>query len=217
VPGGKTDTYENTALDAVFGSGTPTNIHVALHTGDPGANGATGEASYTGYARKQVTNNATNFPAASSGQKNLATQQDFAAAGSGITPVRAIAWSAWDSTSGGVCFYVGFLVDFGVWALADPTANNFTKRAHGFSNNQQVRAFSIEGLADDPGGLTMITQIYHVVNQATDTFQLSLTSGGSAIDITSMGYAEICLDRSKEIGPSDVPRFLANQLIIREA
>jgi hypothetical protein len=217
MPGGKTDTYENTALDNVFGSGTPANIHLALYTADPGPEGANNEATYTGYARKSVVNNSTNFPAASSGQKNLATQQDFAAAGSAISPVDVIAWAAFSAATGGTCFYVGFLVDFGVWALADETANNFTKRAHGLTNNTVVRAFSIEGLADDPGGVTLITQKYFVVNSATDTFQLSLTSGGSAIDITSKGYVEVCPDKSKQVSANDVVRFLANQLIIREA
>lgn len=54
-------------LDAIFGSGAPTNIIVCLMTGPLPAfpTGADVDAlapSYTGYAHKSVTNNDTNFP-----------------------------------------------------------------------------------------------------------------------------------------------------------
>ena len=56
-------------LDAVFGSGTPASFFVCLLSEAPPAN-PTGaqidaiELDATGYAHKEITNNATNFPAA---------------------------------------------------------------------------------------------------------------------------------------------------------
>lgn len=54
--------------------------------------------------------------------------------------------------------------------------------AHGLSNGDRLR-LTTTGTA--PGGLS--ERNYYVVNKTTDTLQVSLTSGGSAVDITSTG------------------------------
>jgi len=61
------NTYAKQNLDQDLGSGTPTTWFVALLTTMPADGDATGlvEVSWTGYARQPVTNNNTNFPAAS--------------------------------------------------------------------------------------------------------------------------------------------------------
>lgn len=66
--------YANTLLDQLYGSGTPATLYFALFTSAPAADG-TGGTEVTGgsYARVAVTNNATNFPAAASGQKSNGT------------------------------------------------------------------------------------------------------------------------------------------------
>lgn len=62
---------QNLDLDARYGSGTPATIYVALSTADPTADASgLAEPSGNGYARLAVTNNATNFPAASAGAKS---------------------------------------------------------------------------------------------------------------------------------------------------
>ena len=60
----------NLALDAIFGSGTPSSIYVGLVQSFSGDT-PTGEPTIgtNGYTREAITNNATNFPAASSGAK----------------------------------------------------------------------------------------------------------------------------------------------------
>lgn len=55
------------------------------------------------------------------------------------------------------------------------------KTAHGL-NNGDVVTFTTTGVL--PGTLS-INQPYYVVNKATDTFEVSLTSGGTAIDTSS--------------------------------
>jgi hypothetical protein len=51
-------------LDFVFGSGFPVSFDLGLSTNTLDDTGVTGEPSGGGYARLTITNNATNFPAA---------------------------------------------------------------------------------------------------------------------------------------------------------
>lgn len=63
---GASDAFERELLNLRFGSGTPTNWFVGLSRADPNDDG-TGFNEPTGigsYARVQVVNNVTNFPAA---------------------------------------------------------------------------------------------------------------------------------------------------------
>jgi hypothetical protein len=79
----------------------------------------------------------------------------------------------------------GLVKSFGTCNAADVTANTVSSAAHGLANTNQVLVYNVfaETL---PAGLTEGTT-YFVVGAATDTFQLALTSGGSAIDITGVG------------------------------
>ena len=68
---------------------------------------------------------------------------------------------------------------------ADSSTDTFTANGHGYNNNDEVRVRSRGGLVS--AGLTAETVKYFVVNKTTNTFQLSATSGGSAINITNAG------------------------------
>lgn len=64
-----TDTWEKKILDAIFGntalSGVPATLYVGLLTAAPSDDGSgVSEPSGNGYARVAVTNNTTNWPAA---------------------------------------------------------------------------------------------------------------------------------------------------------
>ncbi len=95
---------ENEILDHVFGAAAytaPATIYVSLHTGDPGETGAS-EATGSGYARKDVTNNATNFPAAASGAKANGVAVTFAAAtGDWSTAANMTYFGLWDASTAG--------------------------------------------------------------------------------------------------------------------
>lgn len=71
----------NAILDALYGSGSPATLYIALYTSTPGPDG-TGGTEVTGgsYARKAVTNNDTNWPDAVDGVKENGTPITFAAA-----------------------------------------------------------------------------------------------------------------------------------------
>lgn len=71
------DSMENAVLDWLFGSGSPASYDLAVSSTTPADNGTNiTEPSTGGYARLNITNNVTNFPAASGGTKvNGATFQ----------------------------------------------------------------------------------------------------------------------------------------------
>lgn len=94
--------YLEDVLDFYWGGVTPVapdapgTWYVGLFTVVPADAGTGGtEASYTGYARQAVTNNATEWPAAASGVKSNANPIDFGVAGSGPTALVAVGF--WDS------------------------------------------------------------------------------------------------------------------------
>lgn len=67
---------------------------------------------------------------------------------------------------------------------ADAGTDKITLSAHHLNNGDEVKF----GGTTVPGGLTAGTW-YYVVNKATNDFQVALTYGGSAIDLTSTGTA----------------------------
>ncbi len=67
---------------------------------------------------------------------------------------------------------------------ADAGTDTLTSTAHGWINDERLFVYNSGGAL--PSGLSAETR-YWVVNKATDTFQLSATQGGAAIDITDAG------------------------------
>lgn len=62
---------ENAALDALLGAAAPATVYLCVYSAAPTAAG--GGTEITNLARLAVTNNATNWPAASSGAKSNGT------------------------------------------------------------------------------------------------------------------------------------------------
>jgi len=80
MAGSKSDYLENKVLDHVLGGGDytrPATVYVALYTAAPSDAGGGTEVSGGSYARVAVTNNSTNFPAASGGAKSNGTEITF--------------------------------------------------------------------------------------------------------------------------------------------
>ena len=111
----------------------------------------------------------------------------------------SVAWIGfWDALTGG---------NFqGMWpnasgasafAFAVPSSTGvFLAPGSGYAAGQQLVAFATGGSAL-PSGVTAGT-IYYVISPTTDTFQLSATSGGSALSITSdgSGYVQAIVTES---------------------
>lgn len=80
MAGSKSNTLENALLDHVLGGGDytrPATVYIALYTAAPTDAGGGTEVTGGSYARASVTNNATNWPAASGGAKSNGTEITF--------------------------------------------------------------------------------------------------------------------------------------------
>lgn len=100
---------EDELLDHVFGGGDytrPATLYISLHTGDPGETGAN-EVSGGSYGRASVTNNNTNFPAASGGAKANGAEIAFPTPSAGWGTVSHA--GVWDASSGGNFLWGGGL------------------------------------------------------------------------------------------------------------
>lgn len=177
-------TAKNVMLDALDESATQIT-HVGAHTlTDPGTgtNANSGEVIGGSYARVAAT-----WAAAASEQKS----------NSGVLTIEIPAGTTvgfitgWNASSGNTNNYRGYWPVNGsarAFATVDSsgvTNNAVQSAAHGLSNDDRVMVCNVLGTSL-PTGLTQGT-IYYVVNTATDTFKLSTTSGGSAVDITAQG------------------------------
>ena len=106
MAGSKSDYLENKVLDAVLGQvslpSIPT-VWVGLYTVAPTDAGGGTEVSGGAYERKSVTNNVTNFPAASGGAKSNGTEIIFVeATGSWGT---VLAFGIFDAVTAGNLLY----------------------------------------------------------------------------------------------------------------
>lgn len=69
------------------------------------------------------------------------------------------------------------------YTITATVADTITAKGHSYENGDIVRLTTTDAL---PAGLSVGVD-YYIINKSTDTFQLSATSGGSAIDITTVG------------------------------
>lgn len=96
------DFLENKLLDHAFGNAAyaaPATLHVALFTVAPSDSGGGTEVTGGGYTRLPVTNNATNFPAASGGAKTNGIDFTFPTTSASWGTIVAV--GLFDASSGG--------------------------------------------------------------------------------------------------------------------
>lgn len=102
MAGSFSDFLENELLDHVLGNAAytaPATVYIALYTAAPTDAGGGTEVSGGSYARLSVTNNATNWPAASAGAKDNGVALTFAAATASWGTV--VAFGIFDAVSAG--------------------------------------------------------------------------------------------------------------------
>lgn len=186
------DTARNTALDALDEAATAGIKYIGIHTlTDPGTGATANAGEATGgspaYARLAVT-----WGAAATGQKTGSSGTltfDVPAGTYGF-------FTMWNAVTGNVSGnYQGHIPFGGSSALkgffsTDTTLTNdqLFSVAHGMSDGDRVILYNVfsETL---PTGVSEGT-IYYVVNSATNTFKVSTTQGGTAVDITALGGGE---------------------------
>lgn len=165
---------------ATLATAPPTDTTPGVST-NAAATEATGGS--PAYARQAVV-----WGAASSGVKSNtgALTHDVPAGTYGF-------YTYWNASSGNTSNFRGFSVfggaspkvGFGTVDSADVTANTITSNGHGLVNTDRVILYNVVG-ETIPAGITE-GGAYFVVGSTTDTFQISLTSGGAAVDLTGQG------------------------------
>ncbi len=167
---GLTTARANAVLDSELNS-----TYLGFFTTAPDANGTSGvECDYTSYARVAVT-----WASASARSKaNSAVAQCPLKTGGADDTV--VAWGLFDAASAGnlKCWGRAVGTPKSFVALA---SNTITCPAHTWTDDQPVILMSIPG-ESLPSGVTEGT-VYYLISVTTDTFQISATVGGSAVDI----------------------------------
>lgn len=162
-----------TGRNNLLTNGLTSFTHVGAYT-DLGSTEVTGGS----YARQAVTWTA----AASSVRDNNATLSIPIPAG-----VTVLVGGVWDALTVGNSqgfFQIGSTAR-GVGTVVTAAGDAISSNGHGLANTNRVFVSTVAGEAL-PAGLSATT-LYFVVGATTDTFQLSLTSGGAAVDITALG------------------------------
>lgn len=180
---------QNICLDALDEANATGVKFIGVHasSGDPGTSTNAAGTEATGgspaYARQAVT-----FGAAASGQKSNSATLTF------DVPAGTYAYfSMFDHVTANTGNYKGYVPFGGAstvkgFAASDVIANDkFFSAGHGLSNTQTVIIYNVFAESLPTGtGLTEGSLLF-VVGATTDTFQLALTSGGAAIDVTAPG------------------------------
>ncbi len=109
--GGKSDYLENAMLDHILGGGDytrPATVYIALFTTSPVDAGTGGtEVAGNNYSRVSVTNNNTNWPAASAGAKSNGTTITFPTASGSWGTINT--FGIYDASTSGNLLYYGSL------------------------------------------------------------------------------------------------------------
>lgn len=192
------DFAENELLDALVGNGTynTTSPHLALHDGHPAETGAN-EVTGGSYARQPTT-----FSAASGGATSNSTQEDFTS----MPAVTIYFAGLWDAlTVGNFLMAIPLGAGARQLATANSTTDTFTAYGHGWVNDDRI-VVKTGPIGDLPTGLSETT-IYYVVGAATDTFQLSLTQGGGAVNFTADGEVMAFQVEPRVVNSGDTVQF----------
>lgn len=172
--------YSSNGKDVMLDQLGTVAVFASLHSGFPGDTGATEISGGTPpYARKPIT-----WGTAAAGAKANASNPSF-----DVPAGTTIAWlGLWSLITAGT-FYGAFPLGSGAAQPVESDAPTDTLLAenHGLVNGTRVVILHTGAFAI-PGGLTEGT-VYFVVAATTDTFQVSLTSGGAAINITTDSVA----------------------------
>lgn len=201
------DFAENELLDALTGVGSyvTTQAWLSLHDDDPGETGAN-EIAGGSYGRQAV-----DFDPAAGGVAANDAAVEFA----GMPAVTITDAGLWDDeTAGNFLAAVPLGAAARGFAAAIASSDAFTSPAHGLSDNDRVRFRAVSGVGTLPTGLSEST-LYYVVSAATDTFEVSLTQGGAAVNFTTDGDVMWIRVVPRAVTAGDAVRFPAGNLTLR--
>jgi hypothetical protein len=179
------DLGKNKALDGLDESVTGITYIGVGNITDPGTGANYAGTEATGgspaYARQAVT-----WAAAASGLKSNSGALTF------DVPAGTYAFLLFfNAVSGNTNNFLGYapingsVKGFGTVDTAGITSDAIQSAGHGLVDNDRVQLFNVFG-ESLPTGLTEGV-VYHVVTSTTDTFEVSLTSGGASVNLTGQG------------------------------
>jgi hypothetical protein len=179
-----TDACKNALLDSAVAGGLLTTPHLSLHTGFPPAGGNEVTGGSPAYARQPFT-----WSSAASGSKAIAAAELFDVP---ATTVRAVA--VYDALTAGtqkVWLPAGSAARIAISVdAAGVTNNDIFSEAHGLVSTNSVVFWDTYN-AGLPAGLAEDTEYFVIATGITaDTFRVSATLGGAAIDITDEGVGD---------------------------
>lgn len=201
------------AFSSISSWTVPTGLYVGLSTTDPGdTGGGVTEPSTGSYARVSIGTGGTYWQLSGRVLSNKATITFPTATANWGTVYYAVLYDA--STSG------NFLGSMALMTSPVPFVGEYGSTvnkifvsggASTFPNTTQV---VVEGISLPSGLAGAVT--YFVINTTSDNdeFQLSLTSGGSAVSLGSDGWGTLGLDGSQQVRTGNTLSFAASQLSI---
>jgi hypothetical protein len=209
MAGSASDYLELKVLDHVLKNTaytSPTTVYAALFTTIPTDSGPGTEVTGGSYARQAIT-----FGSASSGASSNSVAVTFPAATASWGAV--VAFAIFDaSTTGNMLFWGELLGPRKVFTVV-PGTDVFTSASHGLADGTAVEVEVENGTLPSP---LADNTVYYIINTATNTFKLSATAGGSAIDITTTGDGTLGVFASykKTVASGDTAKFAIGQLIV---
>lgn len=182
-------------------------VYLELSTTVPTDAGGVTPPAGGAYARTAIT-----FAAASGRQIQNTATVTFPAATADWGTI--VGWAIYDAGAGGnILFHGEFLATSKVFTALAST-DVCTSTAHGYTDTTRVQVEAENGTL--PAGLADNTT-YFIRDSAANTFKLALTSGGSAIDLTTDGNGTlwVAADYKKSVLTGDTFKVSATQLTAR--
>lgn len=204
--------FEEKILNRIFrtdpGSIRPSALWVALLTTLPDAAGA-GSAEVAGLAgRVQVTQADADWTDPTAGTQGEVENVDVIDFGdfAGDTE-RAIGVAVFDDETAGTMKLFSALATGWLYFAGKASTEVLTCAGHGLADDDRVFVRG-QGLAS---GLDAKVE-YYVVGVSGDTFQLSLTSGGSAVNVSADGGGQFAKSRAQDLQDGNPVTIPANAL-----
>jgi hypothetical protein len=192
----------------------PATVYFAAFSAPPDDSGSGTELAGNGYARVPITNNLTNWPAASgalAAAKSNGTAIAFpTATANWASPV--VAWGIFDASSSGNLLYWGHMIGTPYVFGGDPATDVLTAPGHTLSNGDPVRLEPVLGKTL-PTPLAAATT-YYVRDVNGATLKLAASGGGAAIDLTAAGPGTIGKLMSKSVASGDTLTFPVGSVVI---
>ncbi len=211
-------------LDSFLGSTAKTTTFLAAFTVMPDDTGASGtEVSGSGYARVSITDNSTNYPAATSANpsvKSLATSESFpAATADWMSGANVVGFGLYSASTSGTFWCAAYALSNPLLVTVDATTDVFTSGVtQAFAANDAVR-FVMGASGTLPTPLSASTTYYVIASGLTTTaFKIATTQGGSALDITANAVGSALRVFKSYVGPvinGTTLTIAANQLTVQ--